>query len=190
MAKAGSTSKSPVVEIAKRHEQVDFSKPVRLNSGFWAYIRPVTASLIDEAQSMLPYPDVPMWYNADKERDEPNPNDPGYIAAIADVDRRRQLAAIDAIVMFGVDLCNKDGEIVEVSDLVEDDRWLRKLKVMSKRGLVDLESYDLEDEIEKEFVLKRYIAVTTGDYDLIMKAAGVVAQEEANALNMFQGDEE
>jgi len=118
-----------------------------------------------------------MWHNPDKDRDEPNPNDPKYIAAKQEADRQRGIAAIDAVVMFGVELL----------DGVPDDGWLGKLRYLEKRGLLDLESFDLDDPLDLEFLYKRYVAVSAQDIAYIMRTSGVREEDVEAAIRSFRG---
>jgi len=168
-----------VTDVAKeRGGQVD--QPVTLSTGVRAYVRPVAASLIDEVTARIRDPDVPTWHNPDKDRDEPNPNDPAYLRGLEDANRQRGIAAIDALVMFGVDL---------VDGLPEDDSWLAKLRYLEKRGHLDLSSYDMDDQTDLEFLFKRFVAVASPDIALISMRSGVQGEAVAQAARSFRGDD-
>jgi len=118
-----SQNKSAAVKVAKE-ATLDATREVNLSTGVRAKLRPVATTLIDEVASRIKDPEVPMWHNPDKDRDEPNPNDPKYIAAKEEADRQRGIAVIDAVVMFGVELL----------DGVPDDGWLGKLQYLETAG--------------------------------------------------------
>lgn len=174
---------SPAVPVAKEKANRDGTEnhEVTLAGGVRATLVPVSASLIDEVTSRIKPPKIPMWHNEDKDRDEPNPNDPAYTAELAEVGRKQSTAAIDAIVMFGVEL---------VDGLPEDDKWLKKLQYMEKRGNLDLSSYDVDDELDQEFLYKRFIGVSTDIITKISEISGVSGEDVEDAERSFPGDSE
>jgi len=154
---------------------------VQLSTGVWALLQPVTAAIISEAQSEIKDPKPPMVWIEEKEREEENPNDPSYVKALEKADEQRVLAAMDAMIMMGIDLCDEDGNLVEV----EDGPWLKKLRLMAKRGMINLGDYDLDDEVERDFLYKRYIAVGVQDIALISSASGLTEEDIAKAERTF-----
>ena len=122
-----------------------------------------------------------MWFNPEKEQEEPNFMHPDYIEAQTEAERKRSDAALDAALLFGVKL---------VDGVPEDDSWIANLKYMEKRGSIDLSDWDLDDEFEREFIYKRYVAMAGDDFTLIAELSGVPSGERARARNTFHGDEE
>lgn len=59
--------------------------------------------IIDAAADVLD-PVVPMYFSADLGRDEPNPNDPAYLAALEDAQNRRAWASIKAALVLGTSI--------------------------------------------------------------------------------------
>lgn len=171
--------KSAAVKVAKRKEPS--SEEVVLTTGVRARLVPVSASLIDEVVAEIQPPDVPVWTNPEKDREEPNPNDPEYLRKLADVERRKGVAAIDAMILFGVELL--DG-------LPEDDGWLTKLKFLEKRGKLNLDDYDVDDEIDKAFLFKKFVAVSSDDLMTLSSLSGVSQEDVAKATDGFRGTEE
>jgi hypothetical protein len=170
------------VTVAKDKRRREEGEPLSvLSTGIKARLIPVAATLVQDVASRVKDPDVPMWHNPDKDREEPNPNDPKYLRDLADAGEKRGLAAVDAMVMFGVEL--EDGYPDP-----ETDPWLRKLKFMERRGHISLDDFDLEDELDLEFVYKRYIAVSSIDLVAIGTMSGIQPEEAAAAARMFQGD--
>ena len=137
---------------------------------------PVPPQLIDEVSNRIEDPEVPMWHNPDKDRDEPNPNDPAYKKAMDAAVRQRGLAAIDTMCMFGIEL---------IDGLPDDELWLSKLRLMEKRGLLSLSSYDLDDPMDKEFLFKRYIAASNELTQAVMRVSGITPEEVAKAEQSF-----
>ena len=175
-----SNEKKAAIEVSK--ERRDGSEPdiIELPYGVTAKIVPVPPQLIEEVTSRIKNPEVPKWHNEEKDRDEPNPNDPAYLKALAEAETLRGIASVDAFALFGLDI---DG-------LPEDEKWLKKLKFMEKRGLIDLSDYDLNDPEEKEFVYKRYVALNGNVLNAIVKSSGVSEKEIQAAEASFRGQEE
>ena len=167
-------SETAVVEIARKREQIEDDGIHTLASGVRVTISPVTASLIDQVTARIKDPDPPMWHNEDKDRDEPNYADPRYIKGLADAERERGLAAMDAIMMFGFEL---------VDGIPENDAWMKKLKLLG----IDVE---VGDEIETEFAYKKYVAVAPDEVTLVTERSGISAEEFEAAEASFLGNEE
>lgn len=173
------TESSPAVDVAKKVESRNQERIVSLPGGVEARIVPVSAALVDEVTSSVKDPDVPILHDDDRDRDFPNPDDPIYTKALEDASRKRGIAAIDAMVMFGVEL---------VDGLPEDDAWLKKLVYMSKRELVNLDGYDLEDDLDLEFLYKRYVAITPNVLSIITEMSGISGADIEAAEESFRGD--
>ena len=175
------SEKAKVVETAKRlaSGQGD-TEVVTLSTGVVVRLKPVSSSLVEEMKAAIPMPDVPVVWIEAKEREEENPNDPRYIEAVEEVNRKRADAIFDALCTFGVEL---------VDGLPEDDLWLKKLKLLSTRGSLDLSGFDLEDDFVLEFLYKRYVAVAGTDLQVIGGLHGFRPMEVARARAMFLGDE-
>lgn len=172
---------SPAVLMAKAVRPAE-TKPVLMSTGYYVRIKPVSASLIDGAQSLIPDPEPPtVWIEA-KDRAEVNTSDPAYLRALERADVARAVAASDAMIMFGVELVNEKGEDVSVPDGL----WMDKLLLMDRLGTIDLKQYDLEDPIDKEFLFKKYIVIAAPDFPLIALASGVKEEDVENALRTFQ----
>lgn len=174
------SDKNPAVESAKflagRGDEEIISTT---SGGIRVRLVPVSATLIDEVVSRVKDPDVPMWMNPDKNREEPNPSDPNYLKELAEADRKRGVAAMDAMVMFGVEL---------IDGVPEDKKWLSKLRLMEKRGQIDLDLFDVNDPIDLEFLYKRFIVVDAGLLSAIGRLSGVQGEEVARAEASFQGN--
>jgi len=168
------------VDVAQASEK-GRENVVRLSTGVRAILTPVASSLIQDVMNQVKDPKVPMWHNPEKEQDEPNYNHPEYIEGMAEAERKRSDAALDAVILFGVKL---------VDGVPEDGEWLNKLRYLEKRKRIDLSEYDLDDPFEKEFVYKRHVAIAGEDFSLIGELSGVPQGERARARRTFPGDEE
>lgn len=144
--------------------------------GIKVRIEPVPVNLIDDVTSRIKDPDVPTFYNEDKEREEPNPNDPQYLRDCEEAEMTRNRAAMDAMVLFGIDL---------VEGLPEDDSWIKKLKYLERLERINLSNYDLDDELDREFLFKRYIVADANIIGLISQASGVSPEEVSRIEDSF-----
>lgn len=152
-----------------------------LGNGARARLRAVPTGLIEEAQARLQYPDPPMFYNKDMEREEPNPMDPGYLKAIEQVDRQRGLVAVDVMLIDGIEL---------VDGVPAGDDWLKKLRFLERLGRFSLEGYDLTDEMMRLYVYLKYEAVTMVDLEEVMKRSRMSQEEYDLAKASFRSNEE
>jgi len=178
VSKQMEATKSPAIQVKKDNDRPEVAI-VTLSTGYRAKLSAVSASLIGDVTSMIKNPPVPTWHNEDKDRDEPNPGDPSYIVALADTERRRGEAAMDALIMFGVEL---------IDPIPEDGKWLKKLKFMEKRGLLLLSAYDMNDPDDVEFLFKRYIAVSADDLITVGKFSGIRGDDVTSAEASFRGN--
>jgi len=172
------TKKSVAAYVAAEQTKEPEDGIVVLSTGIRARIIPVASPLIDEINSRIPDPPVPVQVIDGQEH--ANPMHPEYRQAIVDASSKRTTAVLDAFVMFGVDL---------VDGVPEDDEWVKKIKFMEKRGAIDLSCYNMKDPIDREFVYKRFIAVSSKDTTKIGVASGVLSEDIDRAMESFQGDE-
>lgn len=177
---AGSGSAAVDVAKRKREEKKELGTIVTLSTGIRARIVPVAAHLIDEAMFEIKDPLVPKQ-DLGKGRDEPNPLDPEYKQALSDAEHARGIAASDTLILVGVHL---------IDEIPEDGTWLKHLKFLERLGHFKvLSKFDLEDELDREFVFKKYHAISTRDFTLIGNASGMSQEEIDLAVRGFQGDE-
>jgi hypothetical protein len=179
-AKTSTKKSAPVIEVAKEQKVGGDSNIVVLSTGVKAKISAVASNLIDKVTARYPDPDVPMFYNEDKERDEPNPADPDYLKAKTEATKKRGEATIDAMILFGVEL---------VDGMPEDESWLTKLQYLEKIGQLDLSEYDLEDPMEREFIYKKLVVIGTDDIFKILTLSGVSEEAVRRQMESFQGEE-
>ena len=170
------TKRSVAADVAA--EQTNEDGIVTLSTGVRARIIPVASPLIDEINSRIPDPPVPVQVIDGQEH--ANPLHPEYQRGMRDASNKRTSAVQDAFVMFGVEL---------VDGVPEDDEWIKKIKFMERRGALDLSCYKLEDPIDREFVYKRFIAVSSKDTRKIGVASGVLSEDIDRAMDSFQSDE-
>lgn len=149
---------------------------ITLSTGVCVRLHPVSSSLVEEMKAAVPMPPVPVVYIEAKDREEENPNDPRYIDAVEEVNRKRGDAILDALLIFGVELL--DG-------LPEDNTWLKKLRYLERRALLDLSGFDLDDDFDLEFLYKKYVGVAGTDLRIISGLHGFSPMEVARARATF-----
>lgn len=168
------------VTVAKKEREKDVDGLRTLSTGVRARIVPISQSVMQDAVGQVKEPPVPTWYNEAKEREEENPAHPDYQKAMEEYARKQNRVAFDVLAMFGIEL--EDG-------LPKDDKWLRKLELMALRGAMDLGEFDLEDEVHREFLYKRYVAMGNEDIVLIGRMSGINPEDVARAADSFPGPE-
>lgn len=183
----GVQENAAIIEIAKNHNgSRGENVPIVLSTGVLALVIPVSASLLDEAMSSVPVPKVPLFKREDGIEIE-NPDHPEYKQAVERAEVQRNMRSIDAMIMFGVILVDEDGN---PTGAPADDGWIKKLRFMEKRGMVNLGDVDLKDEMEREFIYKKYIAVGAPDIFTITRKVGISEEEVQNALDSFRDQKE
>lgn len=150
---------------------------VTLSTGVRARLIPVAGSLIQEVSLAVKEPDIPVWMNPDKGREEENPDDPTYRKQMREYENARGKAALSAMILFGVEL---------VDPLPEDRSWVRKLQYLEKMDALDLSGFDLEDALDQEYLFKRYVALSNDDLIELSKMSGVREEDIAKAAEEFK----
>jgi hypothetical protein len=144
---------NPAVEVAEENERENDQEWHVFSTGIVGRLKAVSPSLVDTVVSRIKEPKIPVWHDPDKDRDEPNPSNPDYLAALEQFNHDRGIAAMDAMIMFGVEL--KDG-------LPEDDEWVDELAIL---GI----PVDKTSKTAKLFAYKRYKATGQPEVDAIMR---------------------
>ena len=169
-----------VVSVAK--ENVDVSGEHVLSTGVRVRINPVAARLLTDCMARVEQPSVPTWKDPERgNREIPHPNHPDYLRDMEEWESERSNVAMDAMIMFGVELVSRE----EVNDGV----WVKKLALLERGGVIDLSEYDLSDEIEREYVFKKFVAVAPADMELLQGVSGLTVEDLAKAEESFPGDE-
>lgn len=163
---------NPVIAVAKG--QID-NEAIAVIEGIEVRVVPVSASLVDDVTKQVQDPEIPMWHNPDRERDEPNPSDPNYLKALVDANNKRTSAAMDTLIMFGI----------EISGMPSDDKWLNKLKFLEKRGVIDLSLFNLDDPTELEFLFKKLIVANANVLSKLSEVSGITQEEVKVAETSF-----
>ena len=168
-------SKSVAVDAAHEIKGTDV---ITLSTGVRARLVPVATGLLDDVQSRIKDPRVPIWKNPEKEGvEEENFSDPAYIEALGEARKKRGEAMMEAMLLFGVEL---------IDPVPADEEWLPKLRLMERRGMLDLGGYDVTDPLEREFIYKRWIAVAGGDYRKLTEVCGLTSAGVEAAEDSFR----
>lgn len=90
-----------------------------LQSGVVLRLRPIPPGLLRKAAARIPEPVVPKVWLDDKEREEENPNDPNYLAALAKRSEEQALAQMDVAILYGTSIA----EVPEGTPQPDDEEW-------------------------------------------------------------------
>ena len=93
-----------VVEAAAAVETGATPETLCLHSGVVLRLRPIPPGLLRKAAARVPVPEVPTIWLEDKERKEENPNDPAYLAALAERGEKQALAQMDVAILYGTSI--------------------------------------------------------------------------------------
>jgi hypothetical protein len=165
-----------VIEGVKQYTLAGAAE-LTLASGVRVRVKPIASGLMEHVLTRIPDPPVPKQ-TLENGRVEENPFDPSYLQAMADAGRQRSKATIDVIVMMCFEL---------VDGVPEDALWLPKLRMLESMGHVDLSGFDLKDDLVREFVFKRHIAVSSEDVSMAMDTDRIRQEVVAQAAKSFPG---
>lgn len=172
---------NPAVDTVKALKETETGPgEVTLSTGVRVRLRPVPVWLVQETQNHVQDPDVPTWHNPDKDRDEPNPNDPAYLATLKEAQVKRAEAGTDILVLYGIEL---------IDGVPPDADWIPRLRFACKcMGYDVLKDYDLTDPIERAFVYSKYVAMGNDDWIKLGQIAGLNGEDVNRAVASFRGD--
>jgi hypothetical protein len=168
-------NQNPALKAVKKNRVLS-GEEVVLSTGIRAKLTAVSSSSIIEAQAEIVDPPVPMVKIDGKAGEFENPNDPDWIEAKRKIQMERVQAGIDTLIIMGVEL---------VDGLPEDNGWLKKLQYLERRGRISLKSYDLEDELDREFLYKKHIAMSSDDWEMLNQISGISPADIEAAGSLF-----
>lgn len=168
-------SGSPALAVSKNGAKTN---EITLDNGVKVRIVPVSAALLEATTRSIPTPKPPMFLDEATGRDLPNTMHPDYVAALEKTSHDRNLAAMDTLVMFGIEL---------VDGMPEDDGWLKKLRYLQDKLGHDfgLEGFDLSDEMDREYVYKRFVLANGEILEAVTSASGLSSEEIKEAEATF-----
>lgn len=172
-------------EVAEESPALELQDEITLKNGIRLKLRSVPLFLVQEAASRIKEPEVPIVYNADKERDEENPDNPAYQEAVARVKNDRIEAGMDVMFLLGTELLHVPDGMFRP----EDDAWLETLEVLGLSDLVSSPSQKLRYLQWLKFYAFDRGSDMSAVYYIIGAKSGVVEEEVMKALESFRGGE-
>lgn len=145
-------------EIARAQEE---GEGLVLSTGVVVRARPMSKQVYVAVLRKFPAPTVPRVYVADKEREEENPNDPAYLAAVRQREIDSAFAVTDAALLLGLEVVS----VPEGFPGPDDPAWLEE------RELLGLSSGDTASARRLDW-LKYKAAPDDADFKAVMLAVG------------------
>jgi len=139
----------------------------------------VYMAILSKIKDPLP----PVEMDEDLGRKVPNFNNPEYLRELSENSQKRSDETINIAVLFGVEL---------VDGVPPKEKWLNRL-LFSQRitGEPNLDSFNLEDKIDLEFIYKKFVALASiEDINKILMEIGISAEKVEKADESFRGDTE
>ncbi len=148
---------------------------VVLASGIRVRYRPVGANAIREAQARIPDAIMPTFKDPNTGKDQPNPAHPAYAAEQKEIDALRTTAAMDVLMLLGIEL---------VDDMPEDDAWLDKFVFLKLISTEDAK-FARDLPIALELYYKKYVVADANVITQLGQLAGVTQEMIAEARDSF-----
>lgn len=154
---------------------------VTLSNGIVLKLRPVPPLAIREIALRFAPPPVPVVWIGDKERSEPNPNDPDYLAAMTRYTNDQIYRVADVSISLGTAV----ESVPDYLERPEADGWIDELEAV---GI----TVDRENRHKRYLAWLRYYAInSTADLTRVMRGvtllAGVTEEEVQRAVRAFRG---
>ena len=165
------------IKKVKEYKRNNDNGVVTLSTGIRARFVAVPVGLIEEAKAEIKDPPVPMQEVEGKKHPQPNPNHPDYIAGCKEAERLRGQAGLDVLALFGVEL--EDG-------VPDNDLWIKKLRFLERKKQLNLSEYDLSDEIDRQFIYVKFVAMGNEDWINLGKFNGIRQEDIEQARDTFR----
>lgn len=146
-----------ISEVAAIAESLEYEGKVlecTLSSGVILECKPVPPLAMREVAIRVPAPQVPTWHNPDKDRDEPNPNDPDYLKAL-ELYQAEQLFRVTEVIML---LGTQVKELPDGFPGPERVDWIEPLLVL---GVVEQDTIDHANKWARYLMWLRFYACQT-----------------------------
>ena len=131
------TDSESVEAAVKAGEELQIDTCLELQSGIVLRLKPVSSGLLRKAAARIPEPEVPRVWLAEKDREEENPNDPNYLAALVARGEKQGLAQMDVAILYGTSI----ETIPEGAYRPDDEEWSADLLEDGFLTDEDLSSY-------------------------------------------------
>jgi hypothetical protein len=165
-----------------REAQTEVGEITTLSTGVKARLRAVAPRLLDDVVYRIKDPIPPLWHNDQTEKDEPNLFDPEYNRQLQEVAHQRGIAQLDVLIVCGIELLN---------GVPPTKEWLPQLKMLVRLTKNDfLADFNLEDELDREYIYKKYVAAGNADLLTLTKMANMTPEEVSAAVSAFPGNAE
>jgi len=171
-----SKTKTAASEVKAERAKKSKDKIRTLSSGYRVRMKSVAANIIREVQLKIKDPVVPTFpHPNDPELTVENPSHPDYLVAKQDVVDQRSTAAMDAMILFGLDL---------LDPIPEENEWLEKLSFM---GLIDEKDLESINGYQRELYFKKFVVADATVVTQIAQMSGVTQEMIAEARDSFPG---
>ncbi len=148
---------------------------VVLASGIRVRYRPVGANAIREAQARIPDAVVPTFTDPNTGKEQPNPAHPAYAAEQKEIDALRTTAAMDVLMLLGIEL---------VDPMPEDASWLDSFVFLKLISAEDAK-FAQDSPIALELYYKKYVVADANVITQLGQLAGVTQEMIAEARDSF-----
>lgn len=161
-------------------EQQEETGEIVLSNKIKLSVGAVPPLLLNQVRTQILPPKVPVFFNEDKQRDEENPNDPGYEGALQEYYATIGMAVVDLLLLKGVEILRVPRGIPKW----DSSEWHEDLSFV---GITVPES-----ENGRRLVWLRSIALATQeDVSLLMsklfRMHGISEEDVAIAAESFRG---
>lgn len=156
------------------------SNTVELTNGIVLRIVPVPPLAMREVSIQVKPPEVPTVWMEDKQRDEPNPNDPDYLKALVEYSQRQVEMLTNIMLCLGTQVA----EVPEGVDKPEDNDWIERIEFL---GL----HIDTSNKYQRYLSWLRYYALTSGPdissiVRTVMQNSGTTEEEVQAIIKSFR----
>ena len=173
-----SSSEQATDAVANLSEK-EVPSDIMLSSGVQLHLKKSPPFVVAQAVSNIHRPEIPMWTNEDKQREEPNPTDPAYEKALLEYHGATGTAIMNALLLFGVDI----EEVPDKLPAVGSDDWLEALTYLG------IEKPKTE-QIRKLLWLKTVALTEDDDIQAVSTALfaiqGIGEEEVSKAIEAFR----
>lgn len=159
----------------------------QLSTGYYVRLSRPPGMVLAKAQTSVRLPEPPVFEDPDTGKKHSNPTDPSYIAAVNRAELEGQQRTMLAAVIYGMQLVDKDNNVVEPPDDGWEDLlfiasgvdWEAEIRDIMPRFNKDDRSYGRVRQAM--FILYQAMA-DKSDYDLIGLMAGNMDDAEGDSV--------
>jgi len=157
-----------------------------LSNGIILGLKPVAPLLLNAVQEEFTPPDPPKVYMEEKGRDEPNPNDPAYLAEVERLSNEQSMAVNNMLLAAGT-VCKS---VPEGYFAPEDEGWIEQIAMAGEVTGRPIEIHT-DQKIKRYLCWLRYYALETNAdiailTSLIIQLGGITEGEVESAIESFR----